>query len=139
MSQPLTYSLRFQGEAVALGEGRFWAECRASGDHFPNASEAICRHELELAADGSFRSRGEISFGSEDTLTYRALGELRAGPLPHQRQGTAVGEVTGGSGRLAGACGSIASQLVLSDEGKLTDRQLGLLHLERPDKKEGRR
>jgi hypothetical protein len=57
---------------------------------------------------------------------------LGASPDARLRHGTAVLEVTGGRGHLAGARGYVTSNFLLSDAGELTDHHLGLLFLERP-------
>jgi len=128
MARTLTYTLRFDGEAVALGPGRLWAECRSPGGIL-GSDGAVCRREVRVEDDGSCSYAGEIRFGNRDALTFRALGIIGAGPEPNLRHGTALCEVTGGRGRLAGATGSIASQFLLADGGSLTDHQLGLLFL----------
>ena len=126
----MTYCLRLHGEAVQLAPGRFWAETRADLDGLAEAlgeGLAVCRRELELLDDGSLVQRGEISFGEDAAITFRAVGDLSSSPGPSVRHGTAVCEVTGGRGRLAGARGSIASAFLLADSGELTDHHLGLL------------
>jgi hypothetical protein len=122
----ITFSLRFEGEAVALDGGRLWAESRAAA----GIEEALCRRELDLRADGSLAETGVLSFGADAALTFRARGVLGASPDPAVRHGTAVLEVTGGSGRLAGARGFVTSNFLLADTGELTDHHLGLLFLE---------
>jgi hypothetical protein len=127
----VTYCLHLHGEAVELAPGRFWAETRAhlAGLAELGEGEAVCRRELELLATGSLVQRGEISFGDGAAVTFRAVGGLAASPGQGVRHGTAVCEVTGGRGRLAGASGSIASAFLLADSGELTDHHLGLLFL----------
>lgn len=147
MAAPITYALRFRGQVVRLESGRLWTEGRAQGGLFVPATgpdgaasrfasfgggEALCRRELEVEEDGSFVATGEIDFGAGDSLTLRATGEIVSTPLPALRRGTAICEVTGGRGRLAGAMGSIASQLLLADSGEFTDHQLGLLFVPAP-------
>lgn len=138
---PIVFALTFTGEAVELDGGRFWMESRALPDEIDMSSKridrieadgAICRRNLELWADGSLVQSGEITFGVEDAMTFRARGVLGRSPDPHTRHGTAVFEVTGGRGRLAGARGFVTSNFLLSDSGLLTDHHLGLLFLERP-------
>jgi hypothetical protein len=134
--EPTVFALRFRGEAVELDPGRFWAETRAAVGLDPlewlDAVEALCRRELVLSDDGSFVQTGEISFGRDDSITFRAQGELGASPQARLRHGTAVLEVTGGRGRLAGARGLVTSNFLLSDAGDLNDHHFGLLFLERP-------
>ena len=144
--KPIAFTLQFAGEAVELDEGRFWAETRAV---VPNEAdqaagqpdgirtdEALCRRDLELRVDGSLVQTGEISFGVDDAITFRAQGALGASPDPCLRHGTAVFEVTGGRGRLAGARGYVTSNFLLSDTGELTDHHLGLLFVEQPVQEE---
>lgn len=116
--EPISFTLRLEGEAVALDRGRYWAETRAPS--------AVCRHELEVADDGSLVQTGELVFGSTDSVTFRGRGVLGDSPDPRRRHGTAVLEVTGGRGRLAGACGYVTSNFLLADDGGLTDHHLGL-------------
>ena len=139
--KPISFALQFKGQAVELDVGRFWAETRARGRVGLNetadvldrlgSDEALCRRDLELRDDGSLVQTGEISFGADDAITFRAKGELGATSDPHLRHGTAVLEVTGGRGQLAGARGFVTSNFLLSDTGELTDHHLGLLFLER--------
>ena|SRR5438105_2046811 len=124
--QPIAFALRFQGEAVELDGGRFWAETRAPA----GIEEALCRRQVDVRADGSLVQAGVLSFGLDAALTFRARGALRSSPDPHVRHGTAVLEVTGGRGRLAGARGFVTSNFLLADSGELTDHHLGLLFLE---------
>lgn len=139
--RPIAFTLQFTGKAVELDGGRFWAETQpAPLDACPDTASlagielarAVCRRHLELWTDGSLVQSGEITFGLEDAMTFRARGRLGSSPQPHLRHGTAVLEVTGGRGRLAGARGFVTSNFLLSDIGELTDHHLGLLFLERP-------
>jgi hypothetical protein len=125
--QPITFALRFQGKAVELDGGRFWAETRAAA----GIEEALCRRELAVREDGSLVEAGVLSFGPDAAITFRARGSLAMSPHPHVRHGTAVLEVTGGRGRLAGARGFVTSNFLLADSGELTDHHIGLLFLER--------
>ena len=139
MVDPIAFTLRLEGEAVELGGGRFWVETRApAADAGADRLEGIgsgparCRRDLELWEDGSIVETGELSFGRDDAITFRARGALGASPDPRRRHGTAILEVTGGRGQLAGARGYVTSNFLLSDSGELTDHHLGLLFLERP-------
>jgi len=133
----VAFAIHLEGEAVELGGGRFWVETRALPAGAPQldgigTGPALCRRDLELWEDGSLVETGEFSFGGGDAITFRARGALGASPDPHRRHGTAVLEVTGGRGRLAGARGYVTSNFLLSQGGELTDHHLGLLFLERP-------
>jgi len=127
--QPLSFTLEFTGEAVELADGRFWAETRADGEPL-DGGEALCRRDLEVRSDGSLVQAGEIRFGGDDAIIFRADGVLGPSPDPALRHGAAVFEITGGRGRLEGARGFVTSNFLLADSGELTDRQLGLLFLE---------
>ena len=142
--EPLTYTLRFRGEAVQLEDGLLWAECHAPAGVFAPAigpdettprfeilggSETICRRELELH-DNRFVTAGEIDFGAGDAVTFHAKGNLSPSPEPDLRHGSALCQITGGRGRFAGTTGTIASQFLLTHDRQLTDHQLGLLFIE---------
>lgn len=129
VQQPITFALRFRGQAVELDGGRYWAETRAP----VGIDEALCRRKLDIREDGSLVQAGVLSFGADAALTFRARGVLRESPYPQVRHGTAVLEVTGGRGRLAGACGFVTSNFLLADTGELTDHHVGLLFLEHMD------
>ncbi len=128
--QPIAFALRFHGEAVELDSGRFWAETRAPA----GIDEALCRRDLEIKDDGSVVAAGVLSFGGDTAITFRARGVLGASPDPNVRHGTAVLEITGGWGRLAGASGFVTSNFLLADSGELTDHHLGLLFVGPPTK-----
>lgn len=125
--QPIAFALRFCGEAVELDGGRYWAATRAPA----GIEEALCRRELSVRENGSLVEAGVLSFGTDAAITFRARGVLGTSPDPQVRHGTAVLEVTGGRGRLAGARGFVTSNFLLAESGELTDHQLGLLFLER--------
>ena len=127
--KPVAFALEFHGEAVELDPGRLWVETRATcGD-----GEATCRRDLELTDDGSLTEKGELTFGRGDAVTFTARGRLRPSPDPLYRHGTAVLEVTGGRGRLAGARGFLTSNFLLSTTGELTDHHQGLLFVTSPE------
>ena len=139
--QPIAFALQLEGQAVDLDGGRFWVETREpaqSTGHDPRRLDGIgdgsasCRRQLELWADGSLVQTGELDFGAGDSVTFRARGVIATSPDPSRKHGTAVLEVTGGRGRLAGARGYVTSNFLLAESGELTDHQLGLLFLERP-------
>ncbi len=133
----VAFAIQLEGEAVELGGGRYWVETRALSAGAGSlegigTGPALCRRDLELWEDGSLVETGELSFGAGDAITFRARGALGASPDPHRRHGTAVLEVTGGRGALAGARGYVTSNFLLSQSGELTDHHLGLLFVERP-------
>jgi hypothetical protein len=127
--KPIAFVLHLEGEAVELDGGCFWVESRSSADGI-GTREAVCRRQLEVWDDGSLVETGEIAFGEDDALTFRARGALGASSDPRCKHGTAVLEVTGGRGRLARARGYVTSNFLLADNGELTDYHLGLLLVE---------
>ena len=125
------FAVRLTGRAVEIEPDRYWLEARSD-------TEAIAtRGTLEVWEDGSLVESGEITFGADDRLTYRARGAFGSAIAPAERHGTAVLEVTGGTGRFAGARGYVTSNFLLSRDGRLTDHHYGLLHL-RQERKETR-
>jgi hypothetical protein len=131
VDHPVVFVLEFRGEAVAIGDGRWWAETRARSESF--GEEAICRRELSLQPDGSLSQTGEITFGLDNGLTFSAVGAFDPKAGGDLRHGAAVCEVTGGRGTLSGARGFLTSNFLLAATGELTDHHLGLLFLEQPD------
>jgi hypothetical protein len=119
--QPIQFALTLSGTAVEVDRGQLWAETAADD------GAAVCRRRIEVWDDGTVAGAGELSFGEHDTLSFRARGSLGSSPDPHRRHGTAVLEVTGGRGRLAGARGYVTSNFLLSDTGALADHHLGLV------------
>ena len=144
---PLAYTIRLTGEAVELEHGQFWAETRAVIPAEPVAPHAdglragcgLCRRAIHVRPDGSLVETGEISFGGADAITFRARGTIGASPEPELRHGTAVLEVTGGRGRLAGARGYVVSNFLLTDAGQLTDHHLALLFIDPARRSAGER
>lgn len=143
--RPIAFALQLEGEAVELDGGRFWVETREPADSTSRCPSrldrigdgtACCRRQLELWDDGSLIQTGELDFGAGDAVTFRARGALGASPDPRWKHGTAVLELTGGRGRLAGARGYVTSNFLLADSGELTDHQLGLLFVGRDPKED---
>jgi len=139
--KPVALRITFAGEAVELECGRFWADTHALPRQIEqvggpvdgiDVDRAACRRHLELWADGSLVEAGEITFGDGGAITFRARGALGSSPDPTLRHGTAILEVTGGRGRLAGVRGFVTSNFLLSDAGELTDHHLGVLFVEQP-------
>ena len=143
-ARPVTYALRFHGQ-VETADGHDTAAARASstmlvsivdrdGPHgrFEDVGAGEALYHATLDADGPLD--GLVDFGGGTSLTLRTAERSPAQPTrrPYLRHGAAVLEVVGGTGRLAGATGWIASNFLISDTGDLTDTHLGLLFLERP-------
>lgn len=126
---PLSYSLEFRGHATRLEPGVLITRGSAPSEVLEAAGEALLEGRLSFLEQDCFELAGTISFGNGDALRFRSLGRGAIGPSPDPdlRVGTAVCEIDGGSGRLAGASGHIASNFLLSETGELTDRQLGFV------------
>ena len=119
----IVYSQRLGGRLTAVGPGVLDASLAAVAE--PARVEA----QLAFTDERSFRLTGEIHFDGDDRLSFRTLGSGRLDPssVPGLRHGTAVLEVCGGSGGFAGAEGRITSNFVVSDDGEITDHQLGVV------------
>jgi hypothetical protein len=119
----IVYSQRLGGRLTAVAPGLL----DASLDSL--AEPATVSAQLSFSDERSFRMTGDIRFEDEDALRFRTLGSgrLDASPEPGLRHGTAMLEVCGGAGRFEGASGRITSNFVLSDDGEITDHQLGVV------------
>ena len=119
----IVYSQRLGGRLTSVGPGVL----EASLADF--AEPATVDAQLSFADERSFRLTGEASVQGEGTLRFRSLGSgrLDPSPAPGLRNGTAVLEICGGTGRFDGARGRITSNFVLSDDGEITDHQLGVV------------
>jgi hypothetical protein len=144
---PLSYALQFRGHVTPLEPGVLIAHASApscalvttidgDGVHATveprEGGEALLELRLSLHDDGAFEQLGSVSFRNGDALRFRSVGRgvLERSPQAGVCHGSAICEVDGGSGRLAGASGRIASSFLVSDTGELTDHQLGVLFLE---------
>jgi hypothetical protein len=87
--------------------------------------------QLSFSDSDRFREDGRIELGAGDALHFRTLfdGCLTVAPDPSLRVGAAVREIVSGSGALAGAAGRITSIFVVDREGKVSDREVGLIFL----------
>ena len=144
----LSYSLQFRGHATPLEPGVLIARASApscalvttiDGDGVHGSveprdgGEALLELRLSLLGDErAFEQLGTVSFRNGDALRFRSLGPgvLARCAVPNVRHGTAICEIDGGAGRLAGASGRIASSFLVSDTGELTEHQLAVLFLE---------
>lgn len=119
----IVYSQRLGGRLTAVAPGVLDASLAGV------AAPATVDAQLSFAGERSFRVTGEIRFGGEGSLRFRTLesGRLDPSPDPGLRHGTAVLEICGGTGRFDGAHGRITSNFVVSDDGEITDHQLGVV------------
>jgi hypothetical protein len=128
----IVYSQRLAGRLTAVAPGVL----AASLADF--AEPATVDAQLSFANERSFGLTGEIRMGGEGTLRFRSLGSGRLDPSPERglRHGTVMLEVCGGTGRFDGARGRITSNFVVSDDGRVTDHQLGVVFVAVHDKEE---
>jgi hypothetical protein len=128
----MVYSQRLGGRLTAVAPGVLAASLADS------AEPATVDAELSFADERSFRLTGELRLEGEGTLRFRTLGTGRLDPTPEPglRHGTAVLEICGGTGRFDGAHGRITSNFVVSDNGEITDHQLGVVFVAARPKEE---
>lgn len=126
----IVYSQRLGGRLTAVGPGVL--DASLAGVVEPATVDA----QLEFTDEHTFWLTGEIRFEDDDRLRFRALGSGRLDPSPEPglRHGTAVLEICGGTGRLDGAHGRITSNFVVTDDGEITDHQIGVVFVAVPAK-----
>jgi hypothetical protein len=128
----IVYSHRLGGRLTAVAPGLLDASLASV------AEPATVDAQLSFTDERSFRLTGEIRFEGEGTLRFRTVANGRLDPSPERslRHGTAVLEVCGGTGRFDGARGRITSNFVVSDDGEITDHQLGVVFVAMQPKEE---
>jgi len=141
---PLFYSLQFRGFARSLSPRVLDARATAPAARVitslgtdglkgrveaEDGQEAMLESRIVVDDGEGLHVSGRIVVGEGNVLRFRTLGTGRLGssPDPHLRQGAVVCEVLGGEGQFAGASGRIASSLLLSDSGDITETQLGVV------------
>lgn len=144
--KPITYALQFRGFAAEHGGG-LRKHGRAPGcslvtrladglesrfDWAQDECEAVLESTLAYIDQTHFEESGTVRFAHGHTLRLHGLGELEASPDPDLRQGTVAWIVVGGEGRFAGARGRVASNVLLSTTGDLTETQLGVIFASSP-------
>ncbi|HSF31994.1 MAG TPA: hypothetical protein VLK82_16130 [Candidatus Tectomicrobia bacterium] len=88
--------------------------------------------EVTSAGDAGFKETGMITFGEgRDRLRFSTVGQgyIAPGADPDLKHGCVMWQVDGGEGRFDGARGLIASNFTVSNDGKVTDYQLGVLYV----------
>lgn len=112
---------RFQGRLTDVGPGLLDAALRMD-------RARLCS-QLVFLDEHRFREEGTIDFGDGQQLRFRTMGEghLAASPDPGFRHGTAVREISGGAGRLAGARGRVTSNFLVSVDGDVTDDEVAVI------------
>jgi hypothetical protein len=139
--RPITFSLQFRGVADEH-DGGLRKYARAPGcalvtslidglaGHYvwsENESEAVFESTLAFVDETSFRESATIRLPRGEGLRLDGRGVLAASPDPQLRHGIVVWEIVGGDGRLAGTCGRVTSNFLLSETGDLTETQLGVM------------
>jgi hypothetical protein len=119
----IVYSQRLGGRLTAVAPGVLAASLADA------AEPATVDAQLSFADERSFLLTGEVRLDGQGSMRFRSLGRGRLDPSaePGVRHGTAVLEVCGGTGRFDGAHGRITSNFVVSDDGEVTDHQLGVV------------
>ena len=145
----LVYTLRFQGAAtqagvdgsvlVTLATSRGWStRTRIKPDgltarHHPDAGEqATLESEVAFTGASAFQEAGTITFGSGGHgLRFSTVGSGYLGPAAADgnRHGAVIRRIEGGEGQFEEANGVIASVLILTGSGDLTDHLTGLVFL----------
>jgi len=143
----LIYALRFRGETIRIGIDGNVHETAASASGCTMRSridagglngslrpergpEAVLESELTFTGATTFQGVGTIAFGTGGhRLRFSTVGSGHLGPAhdADRRHGAVIWRVDGGDGQFAGASGLIASTFVLSDDGEVTDHQLGMV------------
>jgi hypothetical protein len=143
----VAFSLQFRGHSNFLVPGVLTARATAPsgglvtridadgvhGSFEPvEGQEALLERRLTLLDETHFEDAGTISFGNGNALRFRSVGQgtLVPSPEPELRQGAAVTEIDGGVGAFATARGRIVSNFLVSENGELTDHQIGVLFVE---------
>jgi hypothetical protein len=128
----VVYSHRLGGRLTAVAAGVL--EVALASVSEPATVEA----HLTLADEHTFRMSGEIRFDDEGSLRFQTLGRgrLDRSPEPGLRHGTVMLEICGGAGRFHGARGRITSNFVVTDDGEISDHQLGVVFVADPPMEE---
>lgn len=125
--QTIVLVQRFRGRLTDVGPGLCDAALWADGAR-------LCS-QLSFLDPHRFHEAGTIDFGGGQRLRFRTLGEgeLAASPEPGVRHGTAVREIDGGAGRLAGARGRVTSNFLVSADGDVTDDEVAVVFVKEED------
>jgi hypothetical protein len=144
MVRELVFALEFRGrgEAVPGATGRRRARTEAPSQVLsavlgaPGVRSAVTHvaggvatlvSEIERHADGTFAEWGTIDFGEAGRLSFSTVGRGVVGPNPlaaGSHRGAVIWEITGGTGRFAGAQGLITSNFTVTAAGDVVDHQV---------------
>ena len=114
------------------------AHLAADGGTSPSPAVAVVETRIEWRDDGTITEVGSLTVGGGHVLRFASLGcdLITAAPEFGVRHGTAILEVTGGSGSFAGATGRLSSNSLISAIGELTTYLVAVLFVPagpRPD------
>jgi hypothetical protein len=87
---------------------------------------------VERFADGTFVEDGTITYGTAGAVTFVTVGRGVVGPSPRPgwTRGAVIWEITGGSGRFAGARGLITSSFAVGPDGEVIDHHVARIYTE---------
>ena len=123
----ITFPQRLSGRLTTVGPGL--ADVELAGDgQTPLGAGTRLAGQLSFVTERSFRARGTITIAGRDALDFTTVAEGRLGGATAEgvRHGTVVFHVFG-RGHLAGVHGHITSSFVVSDDGRVSDRQVLVL------------
>jgi hypothetical protein len=123
----ITFPQRLSGRLTTVGPGL--ADVVLAGDGpTPLGAGTRLAGQLSFVTERSFRARGTIAVAGRDALEFTTIaeGSLCAATDEGVRHGTAVLHVIG-LGPLAGVHGHVTSNFVVSDDGRVSDRQVLVL------------
>jgi hypothetical protein len=121
----LTLIHELRGSLTEVGPGLFDVSLESC-----DGGDATLVTQLSFDADERFSEDGRIELG-DGHLCFRTLADGHMSPAPDPRLwiGTAMREISSGSGALAGASGRITSMFVADGDGQVRDRELALVFL----------
>jgi hypothetical protein len=99
----------------------------------PLAGEAaVLDSRGERFSDGSFVEDGTITDGSAGAITFVTIGRghVEPSPLAGWAHGAVIWEVTGGSGRFAGARGLVTSSFTVGPDGDVIDHHVARIYIQ---------
>ena len=120
--QTIVLTQHFHGRLTDVGPGLLDVTLRMDGG-------ARLFSQLSFLDAQRFREEGSIDFGDGRSLQFRTLGEGHLAPAPRAgyRHGTAMREISGGGGELAGARGRVTSNFLVSADGDVTDDEVAVI------------
>jgi hypothetical protein len=143
--QQLTYALQWKGQVTPETETVFVVHetiksCSITtvvnsggitGGFDPAAvADGEFRTRVEVQQDGKFTEAGTIRFGEHALfVSTKVPGWLEQSPDPQAQHGTVTFEVIGGEGQFDGARGIITSNFSITDDGEVTEHQVGVLYI----------